>query len=307
MNWDRENVADSFKIFKQRLELYFATKKVHKDDQVAHILLQIGEKGLRMYNAMTLTDTEKKDPAVVFQKLGEQIEPAEHFRVSRLKLMSMRQAKTESLDEFVTRAQLQAQKCEFDSVAELEERLIELIISSMPIEDFQRKLLEQQKGVKLADVIKMGRTFEATASHVQQLQTMADSASISAIKSSSHLPCRNCGGQHKPRECPAHGVTCHTCGKTNHFAKVCRSGPHQSSRIPSRGRGQRRGGPGSRGGGHQRRPPEAKIRAMQAEIDEESFDDLTFSPVTISTVSSLPQQRDEAFVKLKIQLPNRAG
>ncbi|XP_005108371.1 uncharacterized protein K02A2.6-like [Aplysia californica] len=309
MMWESENVADSFKMFKQRLELYFATKKKHKDDQVAYILLQIGEKGLRMFNAMTLTDAEKKDPAIIFHKLGEQIEPAEHFRVSRLKLMSMRQVKSESLDDFVTRAQLQAQKCAFDSVVELEERLIELIISSTPIGDFQRKLLEQQKGVKLANVIKMGRTFEATASHVQQLQTMADSTSISAIKSSTCPPCRNCGGQHKPRECPAHGITCHTCGKTNHFAKVCRSGPHQSSRIdlPSRGRWQRRGGSGSRGGGLQRKPLEAKIKATQAEIDEENFDDLTFSPVTISSVSSLPQQRDETFVKLKILPPNRAG
>ena len=102
-------------------------------------------KGLRMYNAMTLREDQRKDPAVVFEKLGEQIEPAEHFRVSRLKLMNMRQASTESLDDFVTKAQLQAKKCAFDNNAELEERLIELIISSTPIGEFQQKLLEQKK------------------------------------------------------------------------------------------------------------------------------------------------------------------
>ena len=144
-NWDSDNVPESFKMFKQRLELFFLTKKVKKEDQVPHILLQIGERGLRMYNAMTLTEEQRKDPAVVFEKLGEQIEPAEHFRVSRLKLMNMRQASTESLDDFVTKAQLQAKKCAFDNNAELEERLIELIISSTPIGEFQRKLLEQKK------------------------------------------------------------------------------------------------------------------------------------------------------------------
>ena len=308
MMWDSEHVADSFKMFKQRLELYFTTKKVPRDDQVAHILLQIGEKGLRMFNAMTLTDAEKKDPTIVFQKLAEQIEPVEHFRVSRLKLMSMRQAKSESLDSFVTRAQLQAQKCSFDNVAELEERLIELIISGTPIADFQRKLLEQQKGVRLADVLMMGRTFEATASHVQQLQTMADPTNISAIKSSFRPPCGNCGGHHRRRECPAQGATCSNCGKSNHFAKVCRSQKqtHQYSRSSFRGRDQRRGGSSSRGRVHQRRPAEAKIRAIQAEVDEENFEDLTFSPVCVSSVSS-SKQRDEAFVKLKIQLPNRSG
>ena len=45
MDWEAENVAESFKMFKQRLELYFLTKETTKEKQVAHILLQIGEKG----------------------------------------------------------------------------------------------------------------------------------------------------------------------------------------------------------------------------------------------------------------------
>ena len=80
MDWASENVAKCFKIFKQRLELYFLRKNVEQGKQVAHILLQIGEKGLQMYNAMTLTVDQQKDPAMIFQKLGEQIEPSEHFQ-----------------------------------------------------------------------------------------------------------------------------------------------------------------------------------------------------------------------------------
>ena len=155
MDWEAENFAESFKMFKQRLELYFLTKETTKEKQVAHILLQIGEKGLKMYNAMTLTEAEKKDHDILFKKIGEQVEPPEDFRVSRLKLMNMRQEKTETLDNFVTRAQLQAQKCEF-SIPEPEERLIELIISSTPISELQRKLLEAEKGTRFNDVIKMG-------------------------------------------------------------------------------------------------------------------------------------------------------
>ena len=309
MNWDSDNVAESFKIFKQRLELYFTTKNVAEDKQVPHILLQIGEKGLRMYNAMTLTADEQKDPKVVFQKLQEQVEPPEHFRVSRLKLMQMRQEKSETLDDFVTRAQLQAQKCEF-SINELEERLIELIIASTPIGDFQKKLLGEQKGVRLSEVVKMGRTFEATDSHVQQLQNMANptQASVSAIKSTpkgSH-PCGNCGQRHKPKECPAYGTDCHTCGKPHHWKDFCRSGKQQPRHSfgGQRGRGQRRGTSGSRGGrgGGQQR----KIKSMQADEENEDFDYQTFSTVTVSTVTSAPK-RDEAFVKLKLKLYNRPG
>ena len=139
---------------------------------------------------------------------------------------------------------------------------------------------------------------------------MSDSTSINTFKST-RSKCGKCDRQHKPGECPAHGATCHSCGKNNHFAKVCRfpgpkpqKSPHRSN--PSRGRGRRQGGSNYRGG-HQGRFSETKIKAMQSEeVDEENFDDLTFSPVTISTVSST-QQRDEAFTKLKIRLPNRSG
>ncbi|GFR73036.1 retrovirus-related Pol polyprotein from transposon 297 [Elysia marginata] len=42
--------------------------------------------------------------------------------------------------------------------------------------------------------------------------------------------CRNCGGTFphpSTRQCPAKGKTCHSCGKTNHFASVCRSSEKQ--------------------------------------------------------------------------------
>ena len=36
-------------------------------------------------------------------------------------------------------------------------------------------------------------------------------------------PCKYCGGSHAPRQCPAYGKTCASCGKMGHFKKVCRS------------------------------------------------------------------------------------
>ncbi len=42
-------------------------------------------------------------------------------------------------------------------------------------------------------------------------------------------PCRNCGREFKPEHhqpCPARGVQCRSCGKRDHFARVCRSAPN---------------------------------------------------------------------------------
>ena len=92
-----------------------------------------------------MSDSEKTDPDVIFEMFTEQLEPSEHFRVCRLKLMHFRLKPNESLDEFVNRCKLLALKCEF-SDSELAERLLELIIASTQIVDFQKELLQKDKG-----------------------------------------------------------------------------------------------------------------------------------------------------------------
>ncbi|GFN87428.1 Gag-protease-like protein [Plakobranchus ocellatus] len=42
--------------------------------------------------------------------------------------------------------------------------------------------------------------------------------------------CKQCGSEHRPRQCPAYGKTCHKCKGKNHFATVCRSG--QKNKTP---------------------------------------------------------------------------
>ena len=50
LDWEASNLAESFKLFKQRCELYFRIKKITGDNAVAHILLAVGEEGLKRYN-----------------------------------------------------------------------------------------------------------------------------------------------------------------------------------------------------------------------------------------------------------------
>ena len=71
--------------------------------------------------------------------------------------MGYRQRKDKSLDDFVNRAKLQARKCEF-SPAELDERLLELIIASARDIDFQKSLLGKDKGFTLQEALTVGRT-----------------------------------------------------------------------------------------------------------------------------------------------------
>ena len=106
MDWSVNNQADTFKLFKQRIELYFKAKIIEPEDHVVHILLQVGDDGLRRYNSWTLTYDERKNPGTIFEKFIEQLEPSENYRISRqtdrqtelfirsVKLYNVRQATT---------------------------------------------------------------------------------------------------------------------------------------------------------------------------------------------------------------------
>ena len=74
--------------------------------------------------------------------------------------MSLRQKEHESLDEFPARAHTVGNKCQFDK-NELDKRLLELIIASTPIEEYQRVLLSKNEKYKLKEVLAEGKHFEA--------------------------------------------------------------------------------------------------------------------------------------------------
>ena len=42
MDWSVPNPAETFKLFKQRIELYFKAKRIEIADQVMHNIIQIG-------------------------------------------------------------------------------------------------------------------------------------------------------------------------------------------------------------------------------------------------------------------------
>ena len=334
MDWVAPNQAETFKLFAQRLKLYFTVKKIKKEDQVSYILLQVGDEGLRRYNAWTLSDSEKTDPDVIFEKFTEQLEPSEHFRVCRLKLMHFRQKPNESLDEFVNRCKLLALKCEF-SDSELAERLLELIIASTQIVDFQKELLQKDKGYTLHDAIKLGRSYEARDSNVKQIKDMyKEQTSVHEIKGSNKHKsgnCRNCGRHHsfgRREDCPAFGTECVKCKKKNHWANMCKSkvsshknnskNVNKSESTNGQGNNEKQGvknkkfvrrGAKQINECHEDEAHNANCihhHSASEQLDH-SFDTLSFSELSISKVSLADSKRNEAFVTLHVKLPNFLG
>ena len=87
MDWSTDNHAESFKLLSQRLQLYFTAKKIPKAEQTAHILLQVGEEGLRHFNSWAMSEAQQT-PAAILDRFREQLEPAENFQIDQLMLMA---------------------------------------------------------------------------------------------------------------------------------------------------------------------------------------------------------------------------
>jgi hypothetical protein len=65
---------------------------------------------------------------------------------------------------FVNRCSLLENKCNF-SEAEKQEHIIELIIASTPVIDFQKELINKPENLTLSETITLGRQYEAATSH----------------------------------------------------------------------------------------------------------------------------------------------
>ena len=236
MDWGSPNIAESFRMFRQRLQLYFLAKHTPVADEVPIVLLAVGEEGLRRYNCWTLTEAEQKDAKVILDRFEEQLEPQDNFRVCRLKLSRTMQRPDENLDDFVNRCRQIARKCQFDA-KELDERILEQIIASTPVRDFQKELLISQKGFTLNEALQLGRTYEASKSHIQALESLYHNHHIDASVRQPGKPrsvCRNCGTSHKfgKEHCPAANAVCFSCNKQGHYAKVCLSTKLKKSEKP---------------------------------------------------------------------------
>ena len=169
-----ENIAESFKMFKQRMSLILLDENiVYPAKQAIKIQISVGTEGLQRLNASTLTDEDNKDPAKIYKLFDDQLDIKVNFRIHRMELMTFRQNEHETTDEFVNRARHKGSLCDFGE-PELVERIIELIIASRPTpnELLQKQLLDQDKGYSLGHVLTEARKYEGIAAGKQSLQSL---------------------------------------------------------------------------------------------------------------------------------------
>ena len=302
MKWEGE-LSENFRLYKAKMELYFEDENIAEDEKKARkILRTIGDDGIRKLYGCELSDDDKKDPDKLFTFFESQIPSTKcNFRVHRLQLSRFTFNTGENVDSFVTRIRQHAQKCELD-VNELSERIVELVIASTPISDFQKELLAKPKGFTVKELLECGRKYEALIEGNLQIQNLDNSDKVDAIRKSKLHPCTYCGTTHKKRECPAYDSTCDQCGKKGHWRSVCRSNPNmkkkKSVHKPPRGRSKsHHRGPhkSTKTESHEYRKPQ---RSQVHHASEEYFETLD------SVVHNIESNESEVYQTLKISPPS---
>ncbi len=158
------------------------------------------------------------------------------IRIERFKLQHFKQETGESVDSFMARAKVQAQKCKYTD-DELSANLIELLILKSTSKKVQKTLLQKDATLTLDQAIDVARTNEATINHMNSLGASAASAetNIDAIRMEANKPyykgrkyknrppqkeCENCGLKHG-HKCPAEKDRCTLCKQRGHWRRKC--------------------------------------------------------------------------------------
>ena len=144
------------------------------------------------------------------------------------------QGDNETLDQFHTKLRTMSETCEFAGVDfEIEEQIIIGGNSSKirkralrdPTFDLKAMLLEGRRDEQSTYQAKQIESKEPTDGETNKVEHKASSSSI----------CRNCGRNYPHTGvCPAKGKTCNSCGKSNHFAVVCRGKQNQTRETMNR-------------------------------------------------------------------------
>ena len=154
---------------------------------------------------------------------------------------------SDSIDQYVTRLCILAKDCGFTSVdGEIRAQILQKTSSRA-----LRCEILKHPSWELKDILSEARALETSEHHAHDIEDTVSNSNVHRLNSykhrnkSDHKPqfihkpttpstsakCRNCGRAwpHPGGKvnCPAKGKTCNACGKSDHFASVCRSNKSQ--------------------------------------------------------------------------------
>ena len=276
MDWHAEDKSAAWEHFTTRLRLYYTVAHTPKEAQVDTILFFAGTEATDRWKTlkeqMSAEDQTSSDK--VFEAFANSFEKSSSYWQAREEYLSdIKQNKQQTTAELDIYIKDLVRRCQFTR-AEVEARKIDLLYHAT-VHFEVRKFVHNAKPEELTydRMIEVAKAHERTC-HEYQQHKQAHSAPVSsyqnpliqtnAVRKSFQKTrsCGKCGRSHPQGQCPAHGQTCHSCGKKGHWTQMCRTrrssstgrtpSPHPPNRQrrPSGGKPfKQQGGGGGKGSG----------------------------------------------------------
>lgn len=229
--------------------------------KVALLLTLAGTEAIEVYNTFTFTGREDKNKLdVVLKKFDDHCLAKKNETYERYIFRSRMQRDGETFDVFLTDLKLKARTCNFGA---LKDSLIrDQIVFGVRDKKVREKLLSEAD-LKLENAVQICQARELTKQHAEKFDGEDKELAIAQQPAQMHgdvdvvskgqwrgndrfrdvrgkgkiqrsgdredrtrdreFTCTRCGGQHKPRQCPAFGKTCSKCHGLNHYARMCMS------------------------------------------------------------------------------------
>ena len=246
--------------WKQKFQSYLLVSGLSEKDeqlQLAAFVTGLDSNALDVYNSLQFEKEEDKKSVEKTLELMEKHYVGELNTVyERYVFFQRNQREGESFQGYLTAVRTLADTCDFKALQN--DMIRDRIVCGIANVTTQRQML-QKKNLTLEGCIEIGRTAEATAAYIAKMsetQTTDEirrnagiaeqNTDVLAIRNASGYSygarnyasrdrtaqvCRFCGRSHRRRDCPAYGMTCHKCGRKNHFAACCQNPGSDSVRY----------------------------------------------------------------------------
>ena len=243
------NVAENWRRFVQEYDIFIAAAHSSKSKKVqAYILLNLaGSEAIERERSFSYEEGEnREDPECLKAKFAQICSPQTNITMERHKFNTAVQGE-HSFRKFLADLRIKASTCRFGELKDemIRDRLV------CGITNVFRKLLLREDDLTLTKAIHICKVNELLDRRIKELSTQLEGsdAEIHALRKKDRrnagrrelnkdkVSCSYCGGAHaqgRQQQCPAHGKKCRSCGKLNHFQRVCKSAGNHSTKPKQR-------------------------------------------------------------------------
>ena len=250
------NISDNWKLFKQKWQNYAIVAQLEKQSPAycsALLLHTLGDDALRIYNGFDFQDTQRTVEEILdrFDRfaIGETNETYERFVFN-----NRSQEQDETFENFYAAIRSLIKSCNFCDRC-LDSILRDRIVVGIRDPDTQTALLKE-RNLTLERAVDTCKSAENASAHgralrperihkltpYRQRRTKPPNPTSQKASHKRLVPqeCKYCGRTHVMRkeECPAWGKMCTSCGKRNHFHKMCSTSRKQINMLASEDQGE---------------------------------------------------------------------